>query len=117
MSDFEMRNFYHFPIEKTSYDLKLELIEELDRKEAMELMKVNNGFRSIYLKDPWRIFGRHVHAIGIESGNKVKVCKLRQSAPFPCDFRYHLPLFKKIKSCVIFTPHVPWLTLEEVDAN
>src|SRR4051812_29149354 len=102
MSDFEMRNFHHFPMEKTSYDLKLELIEELDPKEAMELMKVNNRFRSIYLKDPWRIFGRHVHSIWFKSGDTVEICKLRQSEPLLCDLRSHLHLTKRIKSCVVF---------------
>ncbi|CAJ0958337.1 unnamed protein product, partial [Mesorhabditis belari] len=98
---FEMPDIRNFPMEKLCYDLKLEILERMDPKDIIELMKSNKKFRAILINRPWMIFGEHVHSIIFRPMHIVEIKKHPGSSIF-IDLRCESVLLKRITSCVQF---------------
>ncbi|CAJ0958349.1 unnamed protein product, partial [Mesorhabditis belari] len=96
---FPMPNLLSFPMDKLCYDLKLEILEQMDPKDIIELMKSNKKFRAILIDRPWTIFGEHVHSIIFRSMHSVEIKKHRNSSIF-IDLSCESVLLKRITSCI-----------------
>ncbi|CAJ0958376.1 unnamed protein product, partial [Mesorhabditis belari] len=98
---FPMPNLLDFLMGKLCYDLKLEILEQMDPKDIIELMKSNKKFRAILINRPWMIFGEHVHSIIFRSMHIVEIKKHQGSSIF-INLRCQSVLLKRITSCVQF---------------
>ena len=78
---FQIRKLTSFPFEKLYYDLKQEVLKEMEPNDRIELVKVNAKFRSILLEKPWMVFGHHVDLIHFRNGIWLKHCLFMSPEP------------------------------------
>src|SRR4051812_35570736 len=71
MAYLKMKRMRKLPIEKLSYHLKLELLENMEPGDVIELVNVNQGFRSMVVREPWQIFGKHVDSLCIQANGQL----------------------------------------------
>ncbi|CAJ0954154.1 unnamed protein product, partial [Mesorhabditis belari] len=79
MAPIRMWNMTTFPIERLCFDLKLEVLEQLDARDVIELVKVNQGFLWMISSRPSTVFGHDVHDIQFGFGPRgIKVINIKK---------------------------------------